>query len=265
MRIDTLRLVHPFPSVLVAALTAAIVLLADRDAPLERYAILGFGMLMFQFAIGITNDVVDAEDDRSAKPWKPLARGDLSLRSAWALAALLVGAGLLLTLTLPRIAWAVGGLGLACGLVYDVWLKRTDWSWLPYSIALPLIPIWVYLASDRWKAGLWWALPLGAVLGFALHLANQAPDARGVTDEGLPGRIGERASRLGAIVLFGIVALSVVTLGLSVSTRSGVLVALFAGSVVAVSPFARRLGRDGLFGLLAVGSTGLALCFLILI
>src|SRR5690606_8208932 len=149
------------------------------DARAGRYAVLGLGMLLFQFAIGLTNDIVDIEDDRVAKPWKPLVRGDHSPRVARRLAAGFAVGGLLLTLTLPPIAWAIGALGLASGLAYDLRLKRTDFSWLPYSIALPLVPIWVHTATEAWRASLWWAVPLGAILGLALHLANQAPDLVG--------------------------------------------------------------------------------------
>ena len=76
------RLVHPFPSFLVAALTALFVPLLDPAAPRTRMLELGLGMLLFQFTIGIVNELVDAREDREAKPWKPLVQGLLSA-TAW--------------------------------------------------------------------------------------------------------------------------------------------------------------------------------------
>src|SRR3970040_504096 len=60
--LTTLRVVHPFPSFLVAGLTVALVPLANADAGLGLYLSLGIGMLLFQFAIGLVNDLVDSAD-----------------------------------------------------------------------------------------------------------------------------------------------------------------------------------------------------------
>ena len=57
------RLVHPFPSLLVTAVTVALLPLADRDARFALYVELGLGMLCFQFAIGAANDAADAALD----------------------------------------------------------------------------------------------------------------------------------------------------------------------------------------------------------
>ena len=255
------RALHPFPSLLVTLLTLALVPLADRGAPPARYIALGLGMLCFQFTIGLVNDLADREQDRAAKPWKPLASGRLPVAAARALALGLGFAGLLLTLTLPIGAWPIGAAGFGCGLVYDVWLKRTGFSWLPYSLAFPLIPVWVYVASDAWDALLWWTLPLGSVLGLALHLANQAPDAS--NDAGLPGRLGEARSRLLALALFGLAAAAVATV-LAVESPARALTACAVALLTfAAAPWATRLlGRDGGFALLAVASAVLAVLFI---
>ena len=63
---------------MVALLTLALIPLADRDAPLRLYPLLGGAMLLFQFTIGLVNDLVDLEEDRRTKPWKPLARGAIT-------------------------------------------------------------------------------------------------------------------------------------------------------------------------------------------
>lgn len=258
------RLVHPFPSLVVTAVTVALAFVARSGPPLAIVAALGAGMLCYQFAIGVANDLVDAADDAGSKPWKALPRGLLSRRAATVLAAALAGAGLLVTSGFPFGAWLVGIAGLSSGLLYDVQLKRSPWSWLPMALALPLVPVWVFLALETWDQLLWWAFPLGAMLGLALHLANQAPDVpaeRG--GRGLAHRLGtERAANLALGLL-----------GLAGAVAAGVLLAagaprqalIVAGTVLVAGVLARRavamFGRDGLFGLLAASSGVLAVAF----
>ncbi len=256
------RLLHPFPSFLVASVTVAIVPIANIEAPLQRYLALGLGMLLFQFAIGVLNDVVDLHNDRVAKPWKPLAHGTMSREHAALLAVALGLAGLLITAALPLGAWLIGALGLAAGIAYDVYLKRTTVSWLPFAVALPLVPIWVYSAVDAWTPLLWWTLPLGGLLGFGLHLANEAPDA---ADEprGLPGRLGQRRSRVVAIATFAAVAFLTGLALVPESSTASVSAVIVGVVVVACSPRVPRLfGRDALFGLHAIGGAALTLVFL---
>lgn len=261
-----MRVLHPFPSLLVAALTVALAAFADAGAPRSLIIRLGAGMLLFQFAIGVTNDIVDLENDRRAKPWKPIARGAISRQTAVLLAAGFAGAGLLVTASLPLVAWLIGAAGLFCGLSYDTYFKRTPLSWLPLAIAIPLIPVWVYTALELWDGLLWWVFPLGALLGLALHLSNQAPDITADREAGVDGiaqRLGGRRSRGIAIGLFGIVASAAVLVLLSRSPGRSVLAAVDGAAVALLAPRAPVFfGRDGMFGLLAAGSAVLAVVFL---
>ena len=255
------RVVHPFPSLLVAALTAALIPFADANAGPALYLTLGGGMLCFQFAIGLVNDVVDREADRQVKPWKAIPRGLVPWRAAAVLAGTLGGAGLVVTSWLPMGAWLVGAAGLGCGLAYDVVLKRTALSWLPFAVAFPLLPAWVFLAADAWDPLLWWAFPLGGMLGLALHLANQAPDAGG-PGTGLPGVLGEARSRALGLGLFGLASgLAVAVLWFESVERALAAAALAAAAGTVGRTVAPRLGRDGLFGVLAAASAGLAALF----
>ncbi len=261
MHLDTARIVHPFPSLLVAGVTVGLLALVDRDQPPRTYLVLGGGMLLLQFAIGVTNDVVDVDEDRRLKPWKPLARGDLARSTAFALALGCAAGGLLVTSALPTAAWLVGLLGLTCGLLYDLYLKHTVLSWLPYSVALPLVPLWVFLAIGAWDRLLWWALPLGSVLGLALHLANQASDARRSESQGLPTLLGERRSRTVALGLFAAVAASVVALGGYEDRRNALAPALVALSVLVAAGLTTAFAARAQFAVLAVGAALLALLF----
>ncbi len=259
------RIVHPFPSLLVTAVTLALVPLADRSAGVGLYLMLGLGMLAYQFAIGAANDVVDVADDRAANRPKPLVRGDLAPRSATRLAVLFAGAGMVVTLGLDPGPWAIGLAGLACGLIYDAWLKRTALSWLPMSVAFPLVPVWVFSAAGAWHALLWWAFPLGILLGASVHLANQIPDvaAEAGRVRGAAHRLDVQAAFRLAMGCFGAAA-STATVVLAFVSQERALLAAIAGVVALLTaPRAARLfGRNGLFGVLAVSSAVLALVFL---
>lgn len=260
-----LRLLHPFPSLLVAGLTAALVPFADRYADAPLYVVLGLGMLLFQFAIGAANDAADASADLAAKPWKPIPAGIVSVRTATFVAAGCAGAGLVVTADLQLGAWLVGVAGLLCGLSYDLALKRTAFSWLPWSLAFPLVPTWVYLAADAWEPPLAWIFPLGVCLGLALYLANQAPDVesdRAAGVRGLAQILGQRRSLRLALGLFGAAASGACVVLLLAAPAQAALAAATALIVLLLVPRSTRLfGANGFFGLLAVSSAALALVF----
>jgi 4-hydroxybenzoate polyprenyltransferase len=261
-----LRVLHPFPAGLVSAVAVAIVPFADAEAELGLYIVLGLGMLCYQFSIGVANDLVDAEVDAATKPWKPIPRGAVSRRAAMVLAVVFAGVGVLVTSGLDLVPWVIGMAGLACGLAYDVQLKRTAWSWLPWAIAFPLIPAWVYTAADAWDPLLWWAFPLGGLLALSLYFANQAPGAENERELGVGGlaqSAGERRSRALAIGLFGLAGSGAVAVLLFEGTGAAMLAAIAAGVAAILAPRATAyFGRDGMFGVLAVGGAGLAFAFL---
>jgi 4-hydroxybenzoate polyprenyltransferase len=258
--------VHPFPSLVVAGLTAALVVLADHEAALGTVLLLSVGMLCYQFCIGVTNDIVDAADDSAAKPWKPIPAGLVSRRTAIAAAMALWAAGMALTAPEGVAALLLGAAAAGCGIAYDLYFKRTRLSWLPYAVAFPLLPIWVFAAVDEWGKLLWWVLPLGAALGFALHLANQAPDVEDDRRAGIASAgqmLGSDRSRSLAVAVFAAVA--VVACVVLTPATPGRAIALggvgAAGFVIAVFAVG-RLGRDGLFGVLALGAAAISVVFL---
>jgi 4-hydroxybenzoate polyprenyltransferase len=126
--------------------------------------------------------------------------------AAWCIALALVAAACALASTLGVAGFALAVLGMSCGLAYDVRLKRTPLSALPFMIAIPVLPLWVWATLGEWQAVLWWLLPLGALIGLALHLANTLPDidsdaAHGVA--GLAHRLGARGSMVAGWASFG--------------------------------------------------------------
>jgi 4-hydroxybenzoate polyprenyltransferase len=181
-----LRLAHPFPSILNAAATGAVALLAGGDV--MAAARLAASMLCLQASIGALNDVADVGVDATGKPAKPIPSGLVSPRTAMAVA---VGAGFLgLALSFaagPGTA-VVAAAGLGLGVLYDVGLSRTRWSWLPLSLALPLLPIHAWLGATGFvPPGLLSLLPVAVAAGAALALAN------GLVDIERDARAGRRA------------------------------------------------------------------------
>lgn len=267
------RIIHPFPTLLNVAATAALAFVAAAGAPdagvLIRMLLL---MLLAQSAIGVANDIFDRDLDAHAKPWKPLVAGVIDVRQATALALILTLAVVLLGATLGALSLALALLGLACGLAYDVRLKRSTLSALPFMIAIPTLPLWVWVTLGEWQDDLLWLLALGPPIGLALHLANTLPDLEDDARNGVYGlahRLGHRRSMFVAWTAFGgALALSAAIAPLVeyeaavyapiLSAGALALVASAAAYAVRRDAFALRLG----FGLLGVGSAVLAVGWL---
>jgi 4-hydroxybenzoate polyprenyltransferase len=220
-------------------------------------------MLLYQFAIGAANDVVDAPDDALAKPSKPIPAGLISGRTATVIAVVCAGGGLIVTAPMDLVPWLIGLAGLGCGLVYDISLKRTPLSWLPLSLALPLVPAWVFSAAGAWEPFLWIAFPAGVLFGAAIHLANELPDvAAAPSSRGAAHLAGPRRAYLGALALFG-AATSLIAVVLAFVAPLNAILAATAGAMAFVlAPRATRLfGRSGLFGILATTTGVIAVVF----
>jgi 4-hydroxybenzoate polyprenyltransferase len=134
------------------------------------------------------------------------------------------------------------------------------------SLALPLIPVWVWSATETWSATLWTVFPLGWGLGLALHLLNQSPDVPADREAGVRGlaqRLGARDARTAGLLVFALVAAAVCVELAFLSPARALAAATVAGGALALSPVATRwFGRDGLFGDVAVASAAIALLLL---
>jgi 4-hydroxybenzoate polyprenyltransferase len=208
---------HLWAVLIVVGATGAFGLLASDGAPeAGRFTLLLLGMLSGQLAVGALNEWCDREADAVAKPWKPIPAGLVPASHALAItfsgiALMLVAGGLLGWVELLVLVIANG-----CGLVYDLGVKRTPFSWLPYLIALPLVPIWAWLVMDGFQPRLLWLYPIGALFIVAIHLSQVLPDIAGDRRQGERGLavvLGERwtpvalwAAALGTTAIVGIAA-----------------------------------------------------------
>ena len=271
--VRALRVIHPFPTLLNVAATAALAFVAADGAPdALTLATMLLVMLCAQSAIGVTNDYCDRGLDAASKPWKPIVAGVVRPRDALILAGLLIVAAAGLAATLGPGSLGLAMLGMGCGLAYDVRLKRTAWSALPFMVAIPVLPAWAWLTLGAWEAVLWWLLPLGALIGLALHLANTLPDIDTDASYGIAGlghRLGARKSMLAAWASFGaaLVLSGAIAPVVSYDVRIYATTASLGVLCLVASAGAFLLRRDSFalqfgFGVLGAGSAALAVGWL---
>jgi 4-hydroxybenzoate polyprenyltransferase len=172
-------------------------------------------MLAIQFSIGALNDLVDAPLDARQKPRKPIPGGLVSPRTAGhvAIGAAVLGVLLSAPSGTPTTIVGLGCLGL--GYAYDLRLSRTALSWLPLSLALPLLPIFAWVgAAGQIPAGLIALVPVGVLGGAGLALANGLVDIerdRTVDRRAIAVALGRRNAWLAqSLALGGAAALVVV-------------------------------------------------------
>ncbi len=171
------RVIHPFPVGLNVATTAALASIAVDGVPAAAdLARLTVAMFCVQAAIGASNDYCDRDLDAIAKPYKPIVRGLVKPNVALLLAALLALVAAALTAAFGPLSLAVGACGLLAGLAYNFRLKRSVLSPLPFMVALPALPFWVWVSLDSFANELWWLLPFGPLVGLSVHLSNTVPD-----------------------------------------------------------------------------------------
>lgn len=255
---------HLVPVLIVELATAGFALIAWGGwPPAGTLARLLLAMLGGQLAIGALNEIIDFADDAVGKPWKPLPSGAVSVRGAQ---AMLLGGLLLMTaagLSFGPLSFGLLMLGTGLGFAYDLWLKRSPWSWLPYLLALPLLPLWVFISLGRPESRLLLLYPLGALATIGAHFAQALPD---ITIDRAAG-MRTLTSRLGThrtFALAWLAALSGPCLALIVSrvpddaTSSHALLAAAGLSLVlaainfAVFVVDRRIGVALCFPLVAV-------------
>ncbi len=243
---------HPGPAVAVTVLAG----LLAWAAPLSgaRVALVVLAVLAGQLVIGWSNDLVDVRRDRQVgRTDKPLATGELSLRTVQVALAVAAVAAVVLSFALGwraalvHLVAMVGG-----GVAYNLGLKSTRWSWAPYAVAFGLLPAVVTLAQEPPVWPPWSVVVAAALLGVGAHVVNVLPDldddaATGV--RGLPHRLGHRTSQR---VATAVLVLASVTLVLGPGRDTGAyawvgLAATLALAVVALvgrgrAPFRAAVG-----------------------
>ena len=247
-------LTHAFTAAVVVVATGLfLAIMPGRPVPLDRFAILLAIMALAQVSIGTINEWADRHDDAAGKPWRPLPSGAISPGAALALGVASLIAALALSALIGEALLALTALGLAAGHSYNLALRRTALSFLAYTIALPLVPIWVSVGAGQFDGRLVWLYLVGMPATIQMHLANALPDLdadKQANHLALAQLLGpDRAIRL---CWFCAAITPVVVLGSALALRSAT-VELWAGLAVyllllsAAAIVWRRNSRLGLY------------------
>lgn len=185
---------HPGPTLVVTVLSVALGIAAGLEP--WRLVVLGIAVAAGQLSVGISNDAIDVTRDRAVgRTDKPLARGDITVRTAWIAACAAVVLALVLSAVLGAGMLVAHAAALASAWSYNAWLKATPASVAPFIVSFGIFPSLATLSAAAPALAAPWATAAGAALGIAVHLTNVLPDLdddRETGVRGLPHRIGAR-------------------------------------------------------------------------
>ncbi len=235
-----LRLIHPAPTLAVVSLAAALALIISAQAggsPAWRPALTVLAVLGSQVATGATNDWADHRRDRTARPEKPIAAGEIDRSQALAIAAGGAIVQVAASVPLGLLATLLGLAALASAAAYNLGLSRTPFSAVPYLVSFGLLPAWIAAGVGVPIGRVGAAIPLVAPFAVAAHLANTLRDWKADAAEGsrsLAQVLGRDRARLAALGL-----------GIGVGLVAGAL-AIASGRL---APASALLGAIGLMAL----------------
>jgi 4-hydroxybenzoate polyprenyltransferase len=203
--VGLLKASHFGPTMLVVTITYV---LSRTQFSASQSLFIAFAILLGQFFVGWSNDLIDFPRDSAAlRLKKPLVAGTITagtLRIAIVIALL---SALIISLLSPLgvNGTAIHFLGLLSATAYNLKLKSTLLSVVPYMVSFGALPWAIYVAAGTRP-------PTWIVLGFilissAFHFLNVLKDlesdiAQGVL--GLPQVLGRKKSIVIAILLAGL-------------------------------------------------------------
>ena len=222
-------LTHPVPVLLHIVGVALFALLAAWPTiAWKTFVLVVLAHALMQLAIAILNDYSDRRQDALSKKLKPIPLGLIRPGEALLLGVLCVGLMLIVLLFLPPLALLISLLYLAFGLAYNFGLKGTPFSGIVFALAIPLIPLYAFVGMGRIIPFVFWLVPVAALLGIALNLANSLPDIEDDAAQGvrtLAVTLGLRASVLACpmLILLALVTILVLTFTRTVAVQPAIV------------------------------------------
>ena len=187
---EMLSMTHPRAVLIFATLALVTALITNKGVlPLRLGIALVLAMAAIQVAVGVFNDYCDRDLDAIAKPYRALPAGLVSPRSALAVGCLAVAIALGTAATLGTPSLLVLSLGGGMGILYSVRLKRTVLSWLPYAIAYPIVPFWVWVSLGKFRPESLQIFPVTIPFSLGIHLCNQLRDFDEDAAQGMKGLV----------------------------------------------------------------------------
>lgn len=220
--IGLLKASHFGPTVLVVSITYV---LSRIQFSVSDSLFIAFAILLGQFVVGWSNDLIDFPLDKEAKRVvKPLVAGTISestLRVSIVIA--LIGA-LIVSIMSPLgvSGTAIHFLGLLSAAAYNLKLKSTLFSVVPFMFSFGALPWAIYAAAGESPPS--WMVLAFVLISSAFHFLNVIKDmdsdiAQNVM--GLPQVLGRKKSTIMAIFLLGLGA-AVVVISLTSSSVKNV-------------------------------------------
>lgn len=211
---------HPGPVLFhIIAVTVFALLAAWPTFVWSTIALVVAAHAAMQVSIAMLNDYCDRKADALVKKTKPIPLGLVRPREALVAGLAMIVLMVLLLLPLNPLGLLVSLIYLALGQAYNFGLKSTPLSGVMFALAIPLIPVYAYVAQGRTLPMLFWLIPVGALLGIALNLANSLPDIEEDVEAGahtLAVVLGVRRSLLACPIL---IALSAIIIALLTGLR----------------------------------------------
>ena len=202
---------HVEPIILILAVVALFAVRATWPRPPWTLILLLLaGQAAMQLSIGILNDYCDRRLDALSGKNKPIVLGLIRPHEALLAGLLMIAIMFVILLPLNLVA-LLAALGyLTLGQIYNLGLKSTPLSGILFALAMPLLPLYAFAGVERIPSMVIWFIPIGAILGVALNLANSLPDieedAAG-NAQTLAVTLGEKGSFLACPLLIALAAL----------------------------------------------------------
>lgn len=190
-----LKASHFGPNLLVVAITC---ILSLTQFSIRDSIFIAFAILLGQFVVGWSNDLIDFPRDKGAgRIKKPLVAGTLTEEALKISLGIALPSTLMVSLMSPLgvSGTAIHFIGLLSATAYNFKLKSTLLSVVPYIVSFGALPWAIYVAAGNTP-------PTWIVLGFilfasAFHFLNVIKDLEVDIDQkvmGLPQVLGRKKS-----------------------------------------------------------------------
>ena len=190
-----LKASHFGPTLLVVTITC---ILSLTQFSIRESIFIAFAILLGQFVVGWSNDLIDFPRDKAAgRIKKPLVAGTITEEALRISLGIALPSALIVSLLSPLgvAGTAIHFIGLLSATAYNFKLKSTLLSVVPYIVSFGALPWAIYVAAGNTP-------PTWMVLGFilfasAFHFLNVIKDLEADIDQkvmGLPQVLGRKKS-----------------------------------------------------------------------